>query len=151
MWQIRSAEDADRGAVERLWENTDLGPCGDDEWHALTAGHGAILLLAEEGGMPIGTAVASFDGWRAFIYHVAVAPVSRGKGVARALMTEAEALLRRRGARRVYALVSETNTAGIGLCAAMGFEPDGDMAFVKELGAPRAAPAAPVVARPLPA
>lgn len=135
MWAIRDARTNDRTAIERLWDASGLGACNDDEWRALTAGPVPALLLAEEQGSALGTAVASFDGWRAFIYHVAVAPDSRGRGIAKALMAEAEARLRRRGARRAYALVNEANTAGLALCVARGFEPEGDVAFVKELSA----------------
>lgn len=134
MWKIRAALPEDRDAVEAVWNSSGLSEANDEEWYALTAGPSTMLLVADDDGRIAGTAVASFDGWRAFIYHVAVTPEMRGKGVARALMAEAEAQLRRQGARRAYALVNETKTAGLALCAARGFEPEGDIVFVKEFG-----------------
>jgi hypothetical protein len=49
------------------------------------------------------------------------------------LLAEAEADLRSQRARRAYVEMSEANTAGLALCASSGFEPEGDIALVKEL------------------
>jgi GNAT superfamily N-acetyltransferase len=111
MWRIRQAGPEDHDAVLALWREVDLGQTEEDEWKAITEGPAATLLLAEDEGTLLGTAVAAFDGWRAYIYHVAVAPPYRQRGLAKALMAEAEEHLRRKGARRVYVLVHETNTA----------------------------------------
>jgi ribosomal protein S18 acetylase RimI-like enzyme len=110
MWSIRGAVAQDRAEVERLWDTAGLGACNDEEWRALTVATSTHLLVAEDGGRTIGTAVASFDGWRAFIYHVAVAPDRRGEGVATSLMAEAEATLRRQGARRACRPSTRGNT-----------------------------------------
>lgn len=133
MWQIRRAQDSDRDPVLRLWDTVGLGRTTDDEWSAITTGDRNTVLVAEENGAIVGAGVATYDGWRAYIYHVAVAPDQRQRGIARALMAEAEQHLVRQGARRVYALVNEDNTAGLALCAGSGYEPEGDIAFVKEL------------------
>ena len=132
-WQIRKALDNDRNVVVKLWEEAGFGSTNADEWGAITSAGGPVeLLVAEEDGRVIGTAVSSFDGWRAFVYHVVVAPAHQRQGVARALMSEAESLIKRHGARRAFALVNSEHTAGLALCAAAGFIPEGDMAFVKE-------------------
>jgi ribosomal protein S18 acetylase RimI-like enzyme len=138
MWTIRRAQAGDHDAVLRLWESLGMGKTGEEEWHAITTGSCAGLLVAEENEALLGTAVIAFDGWRAYVYHVAVTPSHRGRGLAKALMLEGEQQLRRLGATRVYAFVNESNTAGLALCAAAGYEPEGDLAFVKEL-APAAA------------
>jgi ribosomal protein S18 acetylase RimI-like enzyme len=96
-------------------------------------GNSATPLVAEDGGRIIGAAVASFDGWRAYIYHVAVAPEARRQGIARELMDASEERLRQRGARRVYALVNGDNTAGLALAAVSGYMPEGDVVMEKEL------------------
>ena len=103
------------------------------EWQALTHGAAAKLLVSFEGERLAGTAVVAYDGWRAYIYHVTVAPFTRGRGLGRALLAEAEADLASQGARRVYVEVSEANTAGIALCTTSGYEPEGEIALVKEL------------------
>ncbi len=90
------------------------------------------LFVAEEDGSLIGVAVASFEGWRAYIYRVAVAPGHQRRGLAKALMTEAEAHVAREGARYIYAMVAEENTGGLALVEAMGYRPEGAVVYVKE-------------------
>jgi ribosomal protein S18 acetylase RimI-like enzyme len=135
MLSMRPARQEDRDAVVRLWEAAGFGETTDEEWQALAAGGNDSVIVADEDGRIGGTAVTAFDGWRAFLYHVAVDPASRRRGLAKALMTEAEQQMRSRGARRLFALVNENNTAGLALCAASGYEPEGDVAFVKEIAA----------------
>ena len=136
MWNIRPAEELDLHAVLDLWQAVGMGGIELDEWNAIVGGGCTTLFVAEEGGALVGTGVAAFDGWRAYVYHVAVAPEVQGRGLGRALMAEAERHLSRRGARRIYALVNESNTTGIALCASSGYEPEGDVAFVKEVSPP---------------
>ena len=133
MWQIRPARAQDEEAVLQLWRSVGLGKAEADEWRAIISGPGATLLVAEAGGALAGTAVAAFDGWRAHIYHVAVTPTQQRRGLAKALMAEAELHAYERGARRVYAMVSEDNIGGLALAAATGYEPNGDVVFVKDL------------------
>lgn len=133
MWVMRSAQQEDRDAVVKLWETAGLGGTTEDEWRALTTGPYDSVLVAEDDGNIVGTAVTAFDGWRAFLYHVATDPATRRRGLAKALMGEAEQQMRVRGARRIFSLVNENNTAGLALCAAAGYEPEGDLAFVKEI------------------
>lgn len=133
MWEVRPARQEDHDAVVRLWESSGLGRTTEAEWKAIVGGTCASLLVAAEGGAVIGAAVAAYDGWRAFLYHVAVSPGQRRRGVAAALMDAAEKTLRGQGAGRIFALVNERMTDGLALCAAGGYEPEGDLAFVKSL------------------
>jgi len=133
MSHIRPARDDEKDQILQLWSDSGLGLTTDPEWDAITTGPGARIFVADNQGRVIGTAIAAFDGWRAYIYHVAVAPGHRGEGLGQELMSHTEGILRRRGASRVYVLVNEANTAGLALSATMGYEPEGDVAFVKEL------------------
>ena len=135
MAEIRRASRGDREAVLRLWEEAGLGATDDQQWTSITEGQGTTLLVAEENGAVVGSAVAAFDGWRAYIYHVAVAPSHQGRGLAKLLMAHSESHLKALGAPRTYVLVSESNAAGFALSAAMGFEPEGDVALVKQITA----------------
>ena len=132
-WAVRRAGHGDRDAVLRLWRSAGLTGADENEWQALTHGAAARLLVGQENDRLVGTVVVAFDGWRAYIYHVAVDPSVRGRGLGRALLAEAEADLRSQGARRAYVEVSEANTAGLALCTSSGFEPEGEIALVKEL------------------
>jgi ribosomal protein S18 acetylase RimI-like enzyme len=131
--RIRAAEAADRERVQQIWEESGLAPATPDEWTALMEGTTNAVLVAEDGRDVVGAAVASFDGWRAYIYHVAVPPHARRQGIASELMTTAEQYLTGAGARRVYVMVHESNTEGLALTAAAGYLPEGDIVFVKRL------------------
>lgn len=143
MLTIESAHPEDRTAVLRLWDRVGLGESSEREWHALHAQASATVLVArEEDGALIGTAVASFDGWRAYIYHVAVLPERQHQGVGRALMAHAERRLARAGARHIYLSVHEGNVAGLALAGAVGYVPNGDVELIKMLASDaRAEPA----------
>jgi ribosomal protein S18 acetylase RimI-like enzyme len=84
------------------------------------------LIVAESDGRIIGTVIAGWDGWRAHLYRLAVAPGHRGRGIARLLMQHAEARLRVLGAPRLDAMVLSSNAAGAAAWAAMGYQPQDD-------------------------
>jgi ribosomal protein S18 acetylase RimI-like enzyme len=131
MPQFRAAQPEDREAVNKLWQDGDIAKASDQQWHAITSNDCARLLVAEEVGVIVGAAIAAYDGWRAYVYHVAVAPQARRHGVATALLSKAEDDVRQRGAERIFALVHESRTEGLALSAACGYEMEGDRAFVK--------------------
>ena len=134
---IRLARDADLDAVQAIWRASGLPEASEDECSVLLRGECASLLVAEDGGKVVGAGVIAYDGWRAYIYHVAVAADARRGGVARALMAEGERRLQEKGAALVFALAKESMTDGLALLGASGYEPEGDIAFVKPLGTRR--------------
>jgi ribosomal protein S18 acetylase RimI-like enzyme len=76
-----------------------------DELMKLLGEAAAVLLVAEADGRLVGTVIGGWDGWRGNIYRLAVLPAYRRRGIARALVGEAERRLDRMGARRISALV----------------------------------------------
>ncbi len=131
--EIRPAEKADSEAVQRLWESTGLTRAAPDEWDALVSGETSAVLIAIDSDEVIGSAIASFDGWRAYIYHVAVARSHRSHGLGHELMSHAEQYLLSAGARYVYVMVSQDNTEGLALAGETGYLPEGDIGLVKRL------------------
>lgn len=69
-----------------------------------------LFLVAESAGRIIGSVIGGFDGRRGIIYHLAVAPTFRGKGVGSRLMDEVESRLRIKGCLKCYLLVTVDNT-----------------------------------------
>jgi len=132
MVDIRRANSSDHDSLVDLWVDTGLGRLGEAEWDVLVAHPAAAVLVAEEGEDVLGAAVASFDGWRAYIYHVAVAESARHHGVARALMDEAAEHLFGEGASAIYVMVNEENTGGLALAAAGGYMPEGEIVLVRQ-------------------
>jgi ribosomal protein S18 acetylase RimI-like enzyme len=131
--EIRAAKDSDRDAVQAMWSNAGLTTASDNEWTALVKAGSASMIVAEDSGRVLGVVVVAYDGWRAFLYHLAVSPDARRQGIGRALMTDGENRLAAKGARRIFALTKESMTDGIALLGSSGYEPEGDIAFVKAL------------------
>lgn len=131
--QVRAAGPADREHVQQLWEACGLARAAPDEWEALMSGETSVVLVAEHDGAMAGAAVASFDGWRAYIYHAGVAPHMRGQGVGHELMAHAEQYLLSAGARYVYVMVHQENTEGLALVGSTGYLPEGEIVLAKRL------------------
>ena len=113
MTEIRRARREDHDDLLDLWMEAGHGRMSEEEWDAIIARPSTTVLVAEDAGRVAGAAIASFDGWRAYIYHVAVTPPYRRQGPARRLMAEAEEHVAREGGHRVYVMVGEENTAGL--------------------------------------
>jgi ribosomal protein S18 acetylase RimI-like enzyme len=105
---IRPARTEEAQQVLALWQEADATPSPTDtreEVMKLLAEASAVLLVAESDGRLVGTVIGGWDGWRGNIYRLAVLPAYRRRGIARALVGEAERRLSRMGARRISALV----------------------------------------------
>jgi ribosomal protein S18 acetylase RimI-like enzyme len=70
----------------------------------------------------IGSVMAGYDGHRGWLYYLATATAHRGRGVARALVGEAERLLEAMGCPKVQLMVREGNEAVLGFYDALGYE-----------------------------
>ncbi|HEX3177130.1 MAG TPA: GNAT family N-acetyltransferase [Methylomirabilota bacterium] len=92
-----------------LWRKAEAIPRPTDtlpEVERLVREHPDTLLVGEESGRIVGSVIAGWDGWRGGIYRLAVLPECRRRGVAQALVAEAERRLHARGARRLSAMVA---------------------------------------------
>ncbi len=69
-----------------------------------------LFLVAEFDGNLVGTVMGGCDGRRGLIYHLAVDPAYRTKGVGNSLMDDVESRLRAKGCIRCYLLVAIDNT-----------------------------------------
>jgi len=109
---IRPARPDEARQVLALWQEADTTPSPTDTPNDLTKLLGepaALLLVAEADGRLVGTVIGGWDGWRGNIYRLAVLPAYRRRGIARALVGEAERRLFRMGARRISALVDSNH------------------------------------------
>lgn len=81
-----------------------------------------LFVLAELDGAVIGTVVGGYDGRRGLIYHLAVAPAFRRRGLGRRLMEEIEARLRRRGCLKSYLLVADAGQEALDFYQELGWQ-----------------------------
>jgi ribosomal protein S18 acetylase RimI-like enzyme len=93
-----------------------------------------LFALAWDSTRLVGTLIGGWDGWRAYMYRLAVDPDYRRRGVAGMLVSAIEKELRRLGARRISALVTSDNRTGRGFWDAVGYSLDDEMVrYVKDL------------------
>ena len=68
-----------------------------------------LFLVGVLNGRLVATVLAGYDGFRGWIYHLAVAPVRRRRGFGRAMMIEAEKRLKARGCPKINLQVRPRN------------------------------------------
>lgn len=128
MVEIRPARSEEFQAVLDLWREAGSESGVTDDLaalHALGGSHPEALLVALVNGELVGTIIATWDGWRAGIYRLAVRPDHRRRSIASALLAEAERSLQRaQGARRVNAMVLNNAEAAIGFWTDAGYQHD---------------------------
>ena len=93
-----------------------------------------LSRVAEVDGEIVGAALCGHDGRRGWIYHLAVAKESRGRGVGKLLLEDCVRGLREAGLKRAIILVAGDNPAGHKFWLREGWEDiDGAIAMTKEL------------------
>ncbi len=123
-WKIRGALARDIEPVLSLWRAAGSAPSATDTREGLDrllAADGEALLLAPADGVPLGSLIAAWDGWRGSFYRLAVHPDRRREGIATALLREGERHLRARGAIRLTAIVVDDDPAAMGFWRAAGY------------------------------
>ncbi len=81
-----------------------------------------LFLVAEEDQKMVGTVIGGFDGRRGLIYHLAVEPGLRKRGIGTLLMQEVERRLKSKGCIRCYLMVTAENDNAIRFYEAHGWE-----------------------------
>jgi ribosomal protein S18 acetylase RimI-like enzyme len=90
------------------------------------------LIVAVTDGRIVGTVIAGWDGWRGSIYRLAVGPDHRRSGLGQALLHAAEDRLVGLGARRLHAIVVESNDVAVAFWTASDWEHQaGQLRFAK--------------------
>ncbi len=79
-----------------------------------------LFLVAEEGKRIVGAVLGGFDGRRGMVYHLAVQPEYRERGIGRTLMEELEHRLRTKGCLKYYLLVTKDNQEALAFYGQMG-------------------------------
>jgi ribosomal protein S18 acetylase RimI-like enzyme len=134
---IRPFQPADEAAVIELWRRCDLlRPQNDprkDIARKIAVQPELFLLAVDDDGTIVGSVMAGYDGHRGWINYLGVDPERRLKGAGRALMAEAERLLRERGCPKINMQVRSSNQAVIAFYRAIGFAVDDVVSMGKRL------------------
>jgi ribosomal protein S18 acetylase RimI-like enzyme len=122
---IRPFESADRPALEELWGRVFAD---DPPWNAAPVMianklqvQPELLLVGVFDERLVGAVMAGFDGVRGWIYHLAVAPESRRRGIATQLVRAAESGLRKLGCPKVNIQVRASNAEVVAFYQSLGF------------------------------
>ena len=121
-----------------VWENMEtgvrVGPSDSPaEIQKKVARDPDLFLVAEMDGRVIGTVIGGYDGRRGMIYHLAVLPAFRGRGIGSQLLTEVERRLQARGCLKCYLLVIGDNREAIEFYEQRGwFHMAEDRVYAKE-------------------
>jgi ribosomal protein S18 acetylase RimI-like enzyme len=123
--KVRSATPDDEAETVALWQVSGLtAPYNDPQADFRFAlGKAASDILVAEDEAIIGSVMVGHDGHRGWLYYVAVAPASRGRGIGRALVEAAENWLRQHGVVKVQLMVRETNDSVAAFYRRIGYKP----------------------------
>lgn len=133
---IRPFHPADQGAVVDIWSRCGLLRPWNDPRKDIArkvAAQPELFLVVELDGAVAGTVMAGYDGHRGWINYLAVDPATRRRGVGRALMAEAERLLRQRGCPKINLQVRGDNRDVLAFYERIGFREDAVVSLGKRL------------------
>lgn len=97
-----------------------------------------LSFVARDKGRLVGAALCGHDGRRGYIYHMAVAPSHRRRGVGRSLAARCLSRLRALGIHKCHLFVHASNPRGKRFWRAIGWTPRPDVLLMsKDTGADR--------------
>jgi ribosomal protein S18 acetylase RimI-like enzyme len=139
---VRPFARGDTGAVATLW-----GTAFPDDrpWNAppaviarKRARRDGLFWVATRGGRVVGAVMAGWDGQRGWIYHLAVEPGVRRRGIGRQLVATAERALAERGCPKVNLQVLESNRDIVAFYERLGWRVEDRVSMGKTLASPGA-------------
>ena len=138
---LRRANPKDVDAILSLWrmaEATESITDTADDIRRISAMEHVAFILAISDDWVVGSIIAAFDGWRGNMYRLATHPDHRRKGMARALVGEAEKVFDGWGVRRITALVEKDHPWAVQFWQAVGYTLDERMSrYVRNIPQPR--------------
>lgn len=135
MATIRAYRNEDEEAVLALWRACEMVRWSDPrkdiarklkvnpEW----------FLVADDAGRVVGTCMVGYEGHRGWINFLAVAPDLQGGGVGKALMAEAERILREVGCAKINLQVRASNRKVVAFYERLGFASEEFLSMGKRL------------------
>ena len=110
---IRAFKDRDEDEVRRIWlQAFPDDPRRNDPSSVIRRKleyQRELFLVGESDGVIVATLLAGYDGFRCWVYHLAVDQAHRRRGYGRQMMMEAERMLRRMGCPKLNIQVRAHN------------------------------------------
>ena len=134
--EIRTYREGDGDRLRTFWLTCGIKiRPGDDDASLARFGerNPGLLILAEEHGHLVGSALAGGDGRRGWLYHVAVHKDERRRGIGKGLVAEIETRLRGLGCPKVNLIVWDDNTYAMRFWEALGYRREKAVEYAKEL------------------
>lgn len=122
---IRPFRAGDGESLRALWTSVGFRLIADDDAGLArfeTRNPGLLLVADEPERGIVGSAMGAWDGRRGWLYHVAVAPDHRRRGLATSLVRRVEAGLREVGCERALAVVERGNDDALRFWEQLGYE-----------------------------
>lgn len=134
MVAIRPMASGDYDGVYDLWTNTPgmgLNPADDSREgiDRYLKRNPTSCFVAVDSGKIVGSIMSGHDGRRGFIYHTAVLPEYRNRGIARKLVEKAVNALEKEGIHKAALVVFEKNEIGNGFWEKVGFTERKDLIY----------------------
>jgi ribosomal protein S18 acetylase RimI-like enzyme len=122
---IRRFTAADEEGVVALWQQVFAADPPWNEARGMLARKLArdpeLVLVACEGNAIIGSVLGGYDGVRGWIYHLAVAPGARGRGLGSELVRRIEAAIFALGCAKINLQVRATNRGVVAFYEKLGY------------------------------
>src|SRR5437870_6867717 len=134
--RIRPYLPSDEAAVVSIWERCGLTRPWNDPRKDIRRKlliRPDLFLIAECAGAVVGTVMVGYDGHRGWINYLGVDSDFQRQGVGRALMEEAERLLRAEGCPKINLQIRTSNTGAIEFYRQIGFAMDDVVSMGKRL------------------
>jgi len=134
--RIRAFQPSDERAVVALWRRCNLIRAWNDpvkDIRRKLAVRPDLFLVGELDGSIIACVMAGYEGHRGWLNYLAVAPEHQRCGYARAIVGEAERLLREAGCPKINLQVRASNHGVVEFYRKLGYSPDEVVSMGKRL------------------
>lgn len=130
---IRDYSPDDYDQVIKLWINCGLiqnAAQATKKQLSIFCERGQFLIYRERPQRIIGTVMGAWDGWRGWIYKLAIAEEHRRKGIGTQLLSEVTSRLYGAGAKIIRAYIENNNAASLSLFKKQGYQQMDDFVIV---------------------
>jgi len=122
--KIREFMMKDYEEVAELWEKVGLAEKSESTKDVFLEQQKVakdLFLVYEIDKKVVATVIGGWDGWRAWIYRIAIDPKHQRKGIASKLIAEVTRRLSAKGGKKFRALIVSDNIASISMFKSLGF------------------------------